>query len=276
MKYLDSTLLNRVGRNTIFKTDHDKVVHSMIAKFDSNFDVERLNEKQIELLKERRMQFQTLVIHQYTKYLQLNNIPSWTVTGRGNYNHSKYERQMSRMSDQYKEMERRIEKFTNNTKKMIESKKSGDQIEEEIKSFMKKEKENLDDWRGGNDIVKTNFYGRLSTKIKNGWDPHVVKKYYDEYGFNKHFTQRHRIHNLFEKTEQVKKENKTYEYEDFIVVLNYDMDRIQLQHYEIPPKETRDKLKRNGFRFSPKQRVWQRKITKVAIELVETMFQVEL
>jgi hypothetical protein len=34
--------------------------------------------------------------------------------------------------------------------------------------------------------------------------------------------------------------------------------RIQLRFDDIPPAETREKLKRNGFRWSPSQKAWQR------------------
>lgn len=39
---------------------------------------------------------------------------------------------------------------------------------------------------------------------------------------------------------------------------NADEMRIQLRFDAIPPAETREKLKRNGFRWSPSQKAWQR------------------
>ena len=39
---------------------------------------------------------------------------------------------------------------------------------------------------------------------------------------------------------------------------NADEMRIQLRFDDIPPAETREKLKRNGFRWSPSQKAWQR------------------
>lgn len=39
---------------------------------------------------------------------------------------------------------------------------------------------------------------------------------------------------------------------------NNDEMRIQLRFDDIPPAETREKLKRNGFRWSPSQKAWQR------------------
>jgi hypothetical protein len=53
------------------------------------------------------------------------------------------------------------------------------------------------------------------------------------------------------------------------VTLKFDKEenRVRLYSPDIPSKETRDKLKRNGFRWSRSVGCWQRKISNYAIHL---------
>jgi len=45
-------------------------------------------------------------------------------------------------------------------------------------------------------------------------------------------------------------------------IINWDADRIQIIFNEKPSDEIRSKLKKHGFRWSPKWKAWQRKINK--------------
>ncbi len=45
------------------------------------------------------------------------------------------------------------------------------------------------------------------------------------------------------------------------IVRNVEQDRLQILFDEKPGEEMRDKLKRNGFRWSPKNQTWQRQLT---------------
>ncbi|KAB2814560.1 hypothetical protein [Phaeocystidibacter luteus] len=49
------------------------------------------------------------------------------------------------------------------------------------------------------------------------------------------------------------------------VILNFADDRVQIRFDEIPSADERKKLKSNGFRWSPKNKVWQRKLTRASI-----------
>lgn len=57
----------------------------------------------------------------------------------------------------------------------------------------------------------------------------------------------------------------------FKVVENYEIMRLQLFFEDTPDENTRTVLKRHGFRWSPKNRCWQRNLTtnaKVALHRV--------
>jgi len=45
------------------------------------------------------------------------------------------------------------------------------------------------------------------------------------------------------------------------IIRNTELDRLQIIFDEIPSAEMRDKLKSNGFRWSPKNQAWQRQLT---------------
>ena len=47
----------------------------------------------------------------------------------------------------------------------------------------------------------------------------------------------------------------------FTVERNADINRLQLKFNDIPDAETRSKLKHNGFRWSPREKAWQRQMT---------------
>lgn len=67
-----------------------------------------------------------------------------------------------------------------------------------------------------------------------------------------------------EKNPQVAKEQAAKKYpkvDGVEVEENNSIDRIQLRFADIPPAETREMLKRNGFRWSPSQKAWQRQLT---------------
>lgn len=56
-----------------------------------------------------------------------------------------------------------------------------------------------------------------------------------------------------------------YMFEGGSVEVNYTDDRVQILYDAIPTKEQRDQLKSNGWKWSPKNTAWQRKITPQAI-----------
>jgi len=54
-------------------------------------------------------------------------------------------------------------------------------------------------------------------------------------------------------------------YNGFDLIMNHEADRIQIKHDSRPSAEVITKLKKNGFKWSPSQGVWQRQITQNAI-----------
>src|SRR5690606_18025136 len=96
------------------------------------------------------------------------------------------------------------------------------------------------------------------------------------------FTPKHKIFTLLEVTEQHREQNqdkqnqelKTFNFEGFKVLFNYEIDRLQIQHDEKPNAETIQTLKKNAFKWSPSQKVWQRQLTQNAIFTTQRIFNI--
>ena len=78
------------------------------------------------------------------------------------------------------------------------------------------------------------------------------------------------IHRLMDRLENLKKlkqradkptESKYQNIDGLEVIENADDMRIRLIFDNIPDSETRDLLKNNGFKWSPKNSAWQRQLT---------------
>ena len=61
------------------------------------------------------------------------------------------------------------------------------------------------------------------------------------------------------------KENKVLEFEGYDVELDYQEERLRIRHHEKPDARTIQDLKDNGFRWSPKNKAWQRQLTSNAV-----------
>jgi hypothetical protein len=64
---------------------------------------------------------------------------------------------------------------------------------------------------------------------------------------------------------QGKARDVDFENEFFEVIQNEELNRLQLKFDGKPDDETRDVLKKNGFKWSPKNNTWQRQLTPNAL-----------
>lgn len=123
-----------------------------------------------------------------------------------------------------------------------------------MKDEVKKEEKLLELFEGDKkaieEIKKPDFIGRIG---------------YASYTLQNNNAEIRRLKKRLEELEKVKneaEEEKEIEYSNFTVVKNTDIMRLQILFDDIPDKETRDILKSNAFRWSPKNKAWQRQYTK--------------
>jgi len=74
------------------------------------------------------------------------------------------------------------------------------------------------------------------------------------------------VEQVSEKQEELKNaEDKEVLYDGFKVVISYSDERIRIIHDEKPDREVINNIKKHGFRWSPFNTAWQRKLTNNAI-----------
>lgn len=68
----------------------------------------------------------------------------------------------------------------------------------------------------------------------------------------------------------------SFPFEGGAVHLDYDDNRIRIKHDEKPPREMIEKLKSNGFRWSPSNGAWQRQLTESAKQAATNLVGVQI
>lgn len=128
------------------------------------------------------------------------------------------------------------------------------------KAFLKKP-ETLD---------KADFSEDVKQMIRNyvpgySWEKHPYAPYMLTNNNARIKQTKDRIAQLEQKEKQAETIGKNdFPFEGGKVVLNYEQDRLQIIHNEKPPYEKINELKKNGFRWSPFFKAWQRKLTNAA------------
>ncbi|NLL67027.1 MAG: hypothetical protein GX236_04920 [Clostridiaceae bacterium] len=69
-----------------------------------------------------------------------------------------------------------------------------------------------------------------------------------------------------EKTNQPAKKSEEKVFDGGKIIYNYNLNRLQILFNQKPDSEIIENLKKHGFRWSPKNRVWQRQLTENAIK----------
>lgn len=71
-------------------------------------------------------------------------------------------------------------------------------------------------------------------------------------------------------------ENKEVLFTGGVVVFNYEENRIQVKHDQKPEQETITAFKKNGYKWSPRFKAWQRQLTDNAIRATENLLNIKL
>ncbi len=85
-----------------------------------------------------------------------------------------------------------------------------------------------------------------------------------------------RIEELEAKAARADKANKEIPFDGGKVIVNYEIDRVQIQHDAKPEPAVITTLKSSGFKWSPFYKVWQRQLTGNAIYATEYLLKIKL
>jgi hypothetical protein len=85
-----------------------------------------------------------------------------------------------------------------------------------------------------------------------------------------------RVKELEQKEAVKNNEDKVYNFDGGKLILNYSIDRIQIQHDTKPEYSVISDLKKHGFHWSPSQKAWQRQLTNNALYTVKHYLNLNL
>lgn len=195
------------------------------------------------------------------------NHVSWVISGPANYNmrkHKQWESREGKLWDEYNEIQDIDSKINRiiNGDKIIKS--DDENALEKLKDKLQKAQEKHQSYKDYNKQAR-----------KEGKQPHSS---YVLTNSNQNIRQiKQRIAQLerLEQQREVAKEqgNKEIKINGVKIIDNLEANRIQIIFGFKPDAEIRDKLKRNGFRWSPKNEAWQhyRQYAAVAISIVNNI-----
>ena len=93
---------------------------------------------------------------------------------------------------------------------------------------------------------------------------------------NKFFTLPETAREIREKLNIVKRqENRELAFEGGTLVWNYGKNRLQILFDRIPEDDKRKELKTSGFRWSPKNKAWQRQLTPHALSAAKRVLNLQ-
>ncbi len=220
------------------------------------------------------------------------------VVGPAGFNSSRNEKHLNAYMNAVDNFTKWRERAHNAISKAIEAAKPEEQRFEEAWVKVKSDIDDtalhligIDEGRvaGYRQLFVSNLYGRITTHANNGnvemvdraiahireWNSKMKKPI---------FTERHSIFKLPQivrtivqkREEAANRENKEAEFDGGKVVYNYEENRIQILFKGMPDNNMRTNLKREAFKWSPRNQAWQRQLTSNAVCATERVLNIKL
>lgn len=267
--------IRRLNGNSMFNRGNaiQSDANTQLNEFERKFgNLNDLNTEQTEYLEERRAEYEKMVRDLYSQYADKESRHvSWAVTGRSKYPAAKMNKIMEQNIRFSEEMSEKFNGFMENTSKKLKALMSD---EDQIQRFREGK------WTSGESI--------------DAADPLAIQKYEAKLEYLKGNQEKMKAANReamkagndrayppymltnnnanIKSTEQVLSKLKARADRGAMeegpvfggghVVFNNETDRLQIFFDEKPSEEIRGILKKNGFRYSPKNNdAWQRQLT---------------
>ena len=272
---LPGDTIRRLNENSMFNRGNaiQSDANTQLKEFERKFgNLKDLNAEQTEYLEERRAEYEKMVRDLYSQYADKESRHvSWAVTGRSNYPAAKMNKIMEQNIGFSEEMSEKFNRFMENTSKKLKALMSD---EDQVQRFREGK------WTSGESI--------------DAADPLAIQKYEAKLEYLKENQEKMKAANR-----EAMKAGKDRTYPPYMltnnnaniksaeqmlsklkaradrgaveegpvfgggrVVFNNEADRLQIFFDEKPSEEIRGILKKNGFRYSPKNNdAWQRQLT---------------
>lgn len=265
--------LSMYNRGNHIKDDAEIDFNNFVKKF-SNRD---LNPQQLDIVKKRTEQFRDFVTNFYNELLNINsNIVPVNIAGPANYNYKKFNRLNDNMNNKINDYIDKSNKFYDNTEKMLKNAYSKDEILnkyrngynepinsddplalEKLKSKLEYLEENHQKYKDFNKKARKNGEQQLSPYVLANSNQNIKS-----------------VKDRIEKLEKMNNLNDVgYYFNEGEVRYDKTDNRLRIFFDNIPNEETRNILKSNGFKWSPKNKAWQRQLTPQAISRTRYLFK---
>jgi hypothetical protein len=220
------------------------------------------------------------------------------VTGRSGFNVYKHEKANRTYQNRYEELRRWRDRILKTMERTKEEKLPEEEKQEKAWLSLKRDIESSADTIHELDTGKCRGYNRalfvssilnkVSTYAGHG-EVEIVQKaveFISEYNTrvkkpiitprNKFFTLPETAREIREKLNIVKgQENRELAFEGGALVWNYGKNRLQILFDRIPEDDKRKELKTSGFRWSPKNKAWQRQLTPHALSAAKRVLNLQ-
>jgi hypothetical protein len=262
-------LANRAGQG--ISMDPERMGASLLQECESG-----LNSFLAQIPEELQNEYEKRYISKYSEWLQaLSRTFSVMVTGAGNFNNRRHQK----MNDYEQSARERFETWKEKVVKRVNRQQRlvGWEEVERLQSKLDTLTELQEKMKAVNKIVRN---GKLSDEEQRkelealGLSESSINGFMAEppYSFMKKGFQTYQLSNNLAKIKDIEQaikhhtvmattEDKEYKFDGGKVVICNSDERIRIYFDEIPNSETRSMLKGNAFKWSPKNKAWQRQLT---------------
>lgn len=262
-------LANRAGQG--ISMDPERMGANLLQECDNG-----LNAFLAQIPKELQNEYEKRYISKYSEWLHaLSRTFSVMVTGAGNFNNRRHQK----MNDYEQSARERFETWKENVVKRVNRQQRlvGWEEVERLQSKLDTLTELQEKMKAVNKIVRN---GKLSDEEQReelealGLSESSINGFMAEpqYSFMKKGFQTYQLSNNLAKIKDIEQaikrhtvmattEDKEYKFDGGKVVICNSDERIRIYFDEIPNSETRSMLKGNAFKWSPKNKAWQRQLT---------------
>nr|DAF63232.1 MAG TPA: hypothetical protein [Siphoviridae sp. ctIEo13] len=262
-------LANRAGQG--ISMDPERMGANLLQECDNG-----LNAFLAQIPEELQGEYEKRYISKYSEWLHaLSRTFSVMVTGAGNFNNRRHQK----MNDYEQSARERFETWKENVVKRVNRQQRlvGWEEVERLQSKLDTLTELQEKMKAVNKIVRN---GKLSDEEQReelealGQSESSINGFMAEpqYSFMKKGFQTYQLSNNLAKIKDIEQaikrhtvmattEDKEYKFDGGKVVICNSDERIRIYFDEIPNSETRSMLKGNAFKWSPKNKAWQRQLT---------------
>lgn len=246
-------------------------------RFVESYGIRELNNKQLEIVNKRKVQFKDLITDSYNELLRVNaNFVPISVAGPAKYPVGKMNKVQDKIDNTLYSIEDKIKKFYKNTDDMLKNAYTKDEIISKYKNGYNEPISSDDPLAKEKLQAKLEFLERNHQAYKeynkkaraNGEEP--LAPYVLQNSNQNIKSVKDRLA-LLDKMDNIK--DVGYYFNEGEVRFDKEDNRVKIFFDTKPNEDVRNELKSHAFKWSPNNMCWQRKLTPDAIYMTKRMFK---